>query len=886
MGNTVSTTFTASADQLFRTADAVEKRVFEVAANIDKRFKSVFSQPAIISPKFSDTALKFATNEVKQIETARLRSQRTIESEITKSERAIQRINKITSEQIIRDLKTVENAKQSTFARYQFRQDLGDVLQQSGFGGVGSVIGASGGALAIGASVALLSTGISKTIDLTQTAIEKTIQADRANRLLAASATEAGKSYSFLADQNRKFAASVGLSNTAAAETTAKIAQLATFGGNPSEQNIQKISKSFADLAAARGIDSRDLNTLIGSILSGQDEGLNRLGIADPGKLYEAYAKSIGTTSDKLSQFQKVQAATNAVLDKAGTFSGAAEQRMKSLEGTVARSSAAWDNFTTSLSRVVSSSREVQGAIGLLTVAANQLSKSGIGALDEKIRAGTLTDREIREASERGFLRRALDSSASIPVGFLNSITYGQVRSLRRTNELLQNPALYDATAYQKLQEQVNAQRGLNDAQRRAAEDEQRELREKVAAEKLKTDQQNLLSIVKSGLKARADATSAFYSVEEAKLKAHLDTTKEQELNTIRAISNLRDQQIRSQIQQTQESFIQQKATQALTPKETLELTNETNAQVAKLNAELQINQINTLAEIQRKEREIAEERKKKAEEYKKQLEDIRSLISSNFAQSSQNPFVKIFEDARTSIEKAREATKGFSREIQQAAIQSAQAANGGSLFQQRIGTRLEAFGLQQQAANFLGGQRFQTDFIRDFDAVTGKLLSARPYLSLIGQSSFSDKFNAEQLKQQETLRQQINLIRSTPFADIAGLSAADRNRFINNSIADLFKSVNPADVDSSLRGQAAQALLRQATDKLKEEAAAMQFYEKMNQIITNQGLLVTGASANIEVRSKDVTVETQQQANPARATRNDVKDSMGNYRQAGRWYD
>ncbi|HEY0768699.1 MAG TPA: hypothetical protein VGD31_00010, partial [Sphingobacteriaceae bacterium] len=105
-------------------------------------------------------------------------------------------------------------------------------------------------------------------------------------------------------------------------------------------------------------------------------------------------------------------------------------------------------------------------------------------------------------------------------------------------------------------------------------------------------------------------------------------------------------------------------------------------------------------------------------------------------------------------------------------------------------------------------------------------------------------------------------------------------------NVISLTNSLNRGDLLASQRQQAADARIREADALNKEQSQAAQFYEKMNQIITNQGLLVTGASANIEVRSKDVTVETQQQANPARATRNDVKDNMGNYRQAGRWYD
>lgn len=179
-------------------------------------------------------------------------------------------------------------------------------------------------------------------------AIEKAVEQSRANRLLASAATEAGVAQSKLAEANKRFADSVGLSTVAASATTAQIQRLATYAGSP--QDVDKLLKSFADLGAARGIGGRDLETLIGTILSGQDEGLNRLGISDPGQLQKAYAESIGKTAEQLTQQEKVQAAVNAVMEKATIFTGAAEARMNSLEGQVAKTSAAWENFTNALS--------------------------------------------------------------------------------------------------------------------------------------------------------------------------------------------------------------------------------------------------------------------------------------------------------------------------------------------------------------------------------------------------------------------------------------------------------------------------------------------------------------------------------------------------------
>lgn len=192
---------------------------------------------------------------------------------------------------------------------------------------------------------------------LAQRAIQNTVEQARAQRLLAASATEAGLAQGTLAQKNREFAESVGLSTRAAAETTAQITRLATNTGNV--QQLDRLLKAFADLGAARGIAGNDLNSLIGTILSGQDEGLNRLGIADPGQLYRAYAEGVGKTVEQLTQAEKVQAAVNAVLEKSAIFTGAAEARMNSLEGQAAKSTAAWENFTDALSATFTTSGPV-----------------------------------------------------------------------------------------------------------------------------------------------------------------------------------------------------------------------------------------------------------------------------------------------------------------------------------------------------------------------------------------------------------------------------------------------------------------------------------------------------------------------------------------------
>ena len=157
---------------------------------------------------------------------------------------------------------------------------------------------------------------------------DKAFEAEKANFRLASAATEAGLAYGVLGQKSRQFANDAGLAETAAASVEARIAQLATFSGKP--ENIDKLNTAFLDLSAAKGISSNELDNLIGTILSGQDEGLNRLGIGDPSTLYAKYKVEIGAVSRELTQMEKVQAAVNAVLEKSATFAGANADKMNS----------------------------------------------------------------------------------------------------------------------------------------------------------------------------------------------------------------------------------------------------------------------------------------------------------------------------------------------------------------------------------------------------------------------------------------------------------------------------------------------------------------------------------------------------------------------------
>jgi hypothetical protein len=64
---------------------------------------------------------------------------------------------------------------------------------------------------------------------------------------------------------------------------------------------------------------------------------------------------------------------------------------------------------------------------------------------------------------------------------------------------------------------------------------------------------------------------------------------------------------------------------------------------------------------------------------------------------------------------------------------------------------------------------------------------------------------------------------------------------------------------------------LREATDVLKQEKKAVEFYQKMGQIITTDGLLVKGANQNVTVNAYGgATTDTS--ATPTRPAQNQTR--------------
>jgi hypothetical protein len=695
------------------------------------------------------------------------------------------------------------------------------------------------GALVAGAAIGGLSLGVAKFIDLSRQAIEISIRSERANRLLAASATEAGLAYADLAEKNRKFAELNGLSNVGAATTTARIAQLARAGGRP--QDIDKLLTSFSDLSAARGLNPRDLETIIQQIQSGQDEGLNKLGLPDPSVIYRKYAQEIGKTADALTQFEKVQAATNAVVEKSEIFKGAAQARMQSLEGVTASLTARWDNLTTSFANSFAQSREVGQSINALSGFVKQLTYDS-DALQKKLSLGFSPAQLAKEtaASFKTFDEiKAAFARTTDPLGIVFDplSSNGTTENSLREDEILRR---------------LNAQK-LADALQKKSADEQKQILDDLIkknqaieqSQQRQTELQRVLANPRTSLaelrQKRGELQNDFFNRESAlsaadKLKLADDFDK--------AVS-----------QGVQKGFAR-----SLRSTESVSELKKILAGIGSNTELLPDAKEDLIFNFEQKIKSAVESGKQKVLELSK---TYNSVLDNLFArQGANNPFVAVFSEADRSLKALRENLKGLSPELASTFEKMQERQNKIALFNARLDSQLSAFDLRESAAAFRGNTPIDNGLVQKefFNRVVRRGYNSDFGRYASGGKSFEELSDAEKLNIyevdllksfpadglnqkslvsalardrnltdnpnasiQERLQKQFDIIEKLGSkSDLAETGAAADKRIIA-----LTQGVDPSSLTTDQRVRAAAAREREADRTIKAEAEAAKAHKE-----------------------------------------------------------
>jgi hypothetical protein len=638
-------------------------------ANFKKELGSI-SSPAASSRSAGDVSLRKAqadiakyqrqraTDEEKLTRLLQNQSEQRSRNEIKAYEKALREIDRLRKEDARKQV-----ALSSTSSRGFLTSSFNPISLAQGT--------AIGGAAYLGFNIA-------------QTAIDKAIEQSRANRLIAASATEAGIAQDKLSEANQRFAKATGLSNVAAASTTASIQRLATFANRPGD--VDKLLKAFADLGAARGISPNDLQNLVGTILSGQDEGLNRLGIADPGILQKAYAKSIGKTVEQLTQAEKVQSAVNAVLEKSAIFAGAAEARMNSLEGQVAKTSAQWENFTNVLSTSFATSGIVTDFLSALSNGVANLGDN-VDNVKKRLREGATPEqiaKEIYPAPTIGDRTQVAAVGGYIPLlGFLERKGY-----LGSTLQQAADPELVAERHRRELIGRIGAQSQADRQQELAAYQERVANSIKTYTDKLnelrEQDQKNTLAETKQGLTDNINVIQSNYKLQEAQLKTHLASQQATELQSFKKTTDLRNHSLREQIA-SYEKYYTKLISLETRPEERARLQVEYTKNVSDARNEIAVNNANYLTEQITKTREL-----------KKELYDTFVALGSK-----DNPWVSLLSEQEMRMKRIREIAKDLGPILGGAAMKFLEMHNEADRFQLRISDQLAAFNLRDEAGKF-----------------------------------------------------------------------------------------------------------------------------------------------------------------------------------------
>jgi hypothetical protein len=236
-------------------------------------------------------------------------------------------------------------------------QRAGDVGRQA--------LGGFAGGLGIPTSVAAVTAAIGAGIaTITYNSIEASNAGANAQRILRSEAQSTGVSFEYAERNALQFAKSLAINETQGERTTGQFLRLAKAAGEL--PNFEKHLVNLENLTAAYSLTAEEITNLTQQLLSGQDEALNRLGLADPSGLYKKYADAVNKTVESLTDEEKVRARLLAVSQKGEEFAGAAEARLVSQQGLWAELSASIANASRNLGDFLQKQTLVGDIPGLL----------------------------------------------------------------------------------------------------------------------------------------------------------------------------------------------------------------------------------------------------------------------------------------------------------------------------------------------------------------------------------------------------------------------------------------------------------------------------------------------------------------------------------------
>jgi len=258
--------------------------------------------------------------------------------------------DKLSVELFIDDAKASAVLAKNKDALRRFQSDVGNVNPKfgknitsqldevrAGFAGVREII-AGTAVVAVGAFGAQI--------------VRATALAGDATRQLRANALEAGLAFDKATDSAVKFAERAGLAQSEANKAFSGVINFARGAGRTDQLDL--FTRRLTDLAGAKGIKPEQLGDISRQLNALTDEATDKLLGANPSAFYDAYAKSIGTTAERLTDLQKRQAVFDEVVRRGALFDGEAEKRLGDVSGKLDTVSARFENLKTKIGEFAS----------------------------------------------------------------------------------------------------------------------------------------------------------------------------------------------------------------------------------------------------------------------------------------------------------------------------------------------------------------------------------------------------------------------------------------------------------------------------------------------------------------------------------------------------
>lgn len=244
------------------------------------------------------------------------------------------------------------------------------------------------------------------------------------------------------------------------------------------------------------------------------------------------------------------------------------------------------------------------------------------------------------------------------------------------------------------------------------------------------------------------------------------------------------------------------------------------------------IDQVNKRIQEQEAWNRKVEEGVKKAEELGKAWNQ--TFVSLTVQAYSDNPFVKVWADASSALDKLKEDIKGLPKELQEAAIRSQQTFNARQLFGARVDSSLRAFDLREMADRFRNDpternrlrQTSLDRYVSDFERRRSNtnVQANEEYIARV-RKSIGDDTN---LTGQDRLDRQLDLL-----GGFRTKSVAERS-IIDNKILGIAGGLNPADLRGDQRNAIAAAAERQAEREARMQQEAVKAAQSSAESLKN----------------------------------------------------